>query len=491
MTRRFDYYRLLGVNRSASLEEIRQAYFLAAQRYHPDKNTSPGDTEYFLDVTEAYEILINQERRSKYDTELPPEEDSKPRLKQSVQFSRQKLLILDEPQLIYALLEVSHPQATMDLLEPTYNFCLVLDKSTSMQGRNMDLVKAAALEIMRRMKPGDYFSLVAFSDRAEQLIPASQSEELHRLETRIHMLQPSGGTEIFTGLDMGYQEVLKNLPRARLNHIILLTDGRTYGDEDACRQLANRAATQGIGISCLGIGSEWNDAFMDELVSITGGGCIYISEPRDIKKGLLERFEWLSRISIPDVQLNFTIPSGIVLCKAFRILPDSGELKNESPIILGSILKDASLKILMEFVVHPQEKRIDRVILLDGEITYPQINFNLMTYPEPVHWEREMGEENGGEVPPPAIMDALNNLRFYQLQELARLVAGEGDYTKASDHMHQLASHLLTRGEHEMARTALLEADLIQSNKAFSSRGRKAIKYGTRALIENSQGKNP
>jgi curved DNA-binding protein CbpA len=53
MTNKEDFYTLLGLRRNASAEDIRQAYFEAARRLHPDKNTAPGDTEFFLDIQEA------------------------------------------------------------------------------------------------------------------------------------------------------------------------------------------------------------------------------------------------------------------------------------------------------------------------------------------------------------------------------------------------------------------------------------------------------
>ena len=87
------------------------------------------------------------------------------------------------------------------------NVCLVIDRSTSLQGSNMDVVKATAIQIMRKMKPQDIFSVVAFSDRAETVIPASRSADLSKQEARIQMLQTSGGTEIFPGLEMGYTEI--------------------------------------------------------------------------------------------------------------------------------------------------------------------------------------------------------------------------------------------------------------------------------------------
>ncbi len=180
MTRKRDFYTLLGLTRNASADDIRKAYFDAAQRLHPDKNTTPGDTEFFLDIQEAYEVLSNPRKRAKYDAALPPEKPPDIPLDQRVLFSRQSLIRMTEPQLIYVLMEFSPPANSRTPSAPSLNLCLVLDRSTSMQGVNMDVVKATAIQIMRKMKPQDIFSVVAFSDRAEEIIPASRSTDLSK-----------------------------------------------------------------------------------------------------------------------------------------------------------------------------------------------------------------------------------------------------------------------------------------------------------------------
>src|SRR5512142_3390369 len=92
------YYALLGVARDASQEEIKRAYFEAARKLHPDKNTAAGETELFLDVQQAYEALSNPKRRAQYDATLPPEETPALPYTYKVLFSRPNLVRLDEPQ---------------------------------------------------------------------------------------------------------------------------------------------------------------------------------------------------------------------------------------------------------------------------------------------------------------------------------------------------------------------------------------------------------
>ena len=67
MARAADYYKTLGVDRKASQDEIKKAYRKLARQYHPDTNKEAGAEERFKQISEAYDVLGDPEKRKKYD----------------------------------------------------------------------------------------------------------------------------------------------------------------------------------------------------------------------------------------------------------------------------------------------------------------------------------------------------------------------------------------------------------------------------------------
>ncbi|MCX8197047.1 MAG: molecular chaperone DnaJ [Candidatus Micrarchaeota archaeon] len=67
MATKRDYYEILGVPRNATLQQIKDAYRNLALKYHPDRNKEPGAEEKFKEISEAYAVLSDPEKRAAYD----------------------------------------------------------------------------------------------------------------------------------------------------------------------------------------------------------------------------------------------------------------------------------------------------------------------------------------------------------------------------------------------------------------------------------------
>ena len=62
-----DYYKILGILKGASDDDVRKAYRKMALKFHPDKNKSAGAEEKFKEIAEAYEVLSDKRKREIYD----------------------------------------------------------------------------------------------------------------------------------------------------------------------------------------------------------------------------------------------------------------------------------------------------------------------------------------------------------------------------------------------------------------------------------------
>jgi Ca-activated chloride channel homolog len=481
MSAKLDHYRLLAIPREATPEEIRSAYFDAARHYHPDANPDPEAKEKFIEIQAAYEVLTNPEKRKAYDATLSKFAYT-PAISINVQYSRSSVPRLDEPQLAYVLLEIM-PTAELDESKrPPLHLALVLDRSTSMKGERMDMVKANVTQLVRKLSGKDILSVVAFSDRAEVLVPASKIHDAEKMIDRITMLECKGGTEIFQGLEAGVNQLRMRDAKNAIRHVILLTDGQTYGDEENCLELTREAAREGIIVSAMGIGNEWNDAFLDHLVSLSGGNTLFISTRRDLYKFMEQKVNSMGSIYASGLSFEFDLYPGAQLRYAIRLSPEVSPLPVFSPFMLGNLNYGRRQIVLLEFLLAEISKDASYARLANGYLRM-EVPSDRQKAELPLSFYRPVTDEISPELPPSDIVDAMARLTLYRLQERARTEVEAGNITQATRHLQYLATHLLSHGDRELAHTVLVEAEHISQSHRFSKDGDKQIKYGTRALL--------
>lgn len=490
MTLEFNPYNILGVPANADSDTIKIVYRRLAQRLHPDRNpNNPGAAAQFQHINAAYELLSDRVQREYYDKNFASkqqEADSEAYFTMRVTPSARSLMVIPEEQVIYLLAEVFPPPDARQIAveKPKLNLALVLDHSKSMEkdGR-MRRVKAAAHAIIEEMAANDIISVVTFNDYANTIIPATTVTDKAALRTRITMIEPAGSTEIFNGLNAGIKQVRKYLGPSMVNHVILLTDGRTFDDEAASIKLAQQAATEGISISTMGLGEEWNDKFLDDLASATGGNSMYINSVNKVVRFMNSHVRNLSQAFSDRMQISVAPDPNIRLEMAFQLLPQPQPLESSLGILpVSSLQAKRQISVLMQLQLpanlKPGFRSIARIvssglILRGGGKNYQTVSDLSM----------EVSEKAEKESPPQIILDALGKLTLYRMQEKAREAVERGDIEEATRRLENLATRLLEQGQPELAQQVLAEARSVAKTHAFTEQGSKTIKYHTRALV--------
>jgi Ca-activated chloride channel family protein len=481
----WDYYAILGVSPTSSEDDLRQAYRIAARRFHPDVNKAPGADLLFQDINTAYEVLSDARRRSEYDQVRRDRVDSVSHLQIDVHYSRYSLKPLREPQLLYVLAKIKPMLETMTLkTDAPLNLCLVIDRSKSMAGVRMQRVKNAAYRIIDECKSTDIISMVAFSDDAEVIVPAQRLTDPRAAKTMVSTIRADGATAILAGLRQGVGQLQRFRAPEYVNHLILITDGRTYGDEAECMQVATRAREDGIGISGMGIGEDWNDRFLDSLASETGGSSAYVNNVDAVAQFLHERIRSLATAYAERSRLVATPASDVSLSTITRLSPDAMTLPLESqPIPLGVIDGLAATSLLLQFHVNTDAAEHGEFFVgrlgLSGEVLGTGHHTERVTQDLTVDINGQDTEEN----PPPELLEALSKLMLYRLQDRAREAIEKGDVGQATRSLEFLATRLFEAGQDELGQAALNEAERVANTRVLSDEGAKQLKYGTRALL--------
>lgn len=478
-----DYYASLGVSPTATAAEIKRAYRQLVRQYHPDAPGAPKSTSLlFRLVQQAYEVLGDPQKRAQYDRErrrLKARDISPLALK--VTQSRTRLPLLKDGQKVYLLLELSPSTDELGSRMPL-NLCLVIDRSTSMQGARLQRVKEATNYIIDYLGSKDYFSLVTFSDRAEIVLPAQRGIDKAIAKSRVSMIYSSGGTEILQGLLAGLGQVERWQASQTINHLILLTDGQTYGDEDGCLAQAIEAAQRGISISTMGIGQDWNDKLLDEMASRSGGTSSYIDSASRITAVFRERIHGLGSIFARSLRLTLSPAKNTSITDVFRISPHIDRLdQTQIPMELGHMERDTPLGIVVELLV--QTREVGQSHLLTAMVEGDLVSLGLADEQVSAEVGVKVTAEQVVDQPiPPAIVGAMGKLAIFRMQEKTMAELEQGDVELASQRLETMATRLLNIGETELAKAVLLEAGRLVRTGHISPEGRKKIRYGTRSL---------
>jgi Mg-chelatase subunit ChlD len=193
---------------------------------------------------------------------------------------------------------------------PSLNLVLVVDCSGSMSGGNrMDRVRRGLMMLMERIRPSDRLSIVTFSDTAEVRLSACRKTDPKRIQTAINSLEPTRSTNLHAGLMLGYRIAKEQFDTERSNRVILLTDGIANVGEIDPEQIAKQSKAfnkQGIDLSTIGVGQDFNHDLLRELATAGKGAVHFVDDSSDLAKVFLDEFDSLLCPSARDIKLTIT-----------------------------------------------------------------------------------------------------------------------------------------------------------------------------------------
>jgi Ca-activated chloride channel family protein len=478
-----NYYDILKIDTDASEDQIRKAYRALVREHHPDVSSHPSSADIFHDIQEAYEVLGDPEQRRTYDRMRESEGlDKSSALSLRSMISHKFLLTNVEEQAFYTLIDIA-PAIDLPTSRLPLNLCLVLDRSTSMQGMRLQQVKEGTRQIIDRLNDDDALSLVVFGDRAEVILPSQRHIDKAMAKSVASTIQPSGGTEMLQGLMSGLNELDKHRTEDSVNHLILLTDGQTYGDEAGCIEKADWAGHNQVSLTTMGIGSDWNENLLDKMASLSGGSSVYIDSPRKVVEVFKSTIRSLSAVVARELTMGISTGAGVTLKEAFLVTPHIRRIDVDvDKAMLGPLGTGNDKTLLMEFRVGqeatPGKRRLLR-LTIDGDVPGRSDRRNW-------EWVEFFAEfvptiEGGMEIPS-TIVTALGKLAIFKMQEKAMVDLENGRISAATQRLETMATRLLNLGETDLARAALLEAGRLARTGDLSTEGRKKIRYGTRSL---------
>ena len=164
---------------------------------------------------------------------------------------------------------------------------LIIDKSSSMEGRKIELARLAAIGVVENLRPIDTVGVLIFDNSFQWAVPVRKADDRSAIKKLISGITPDGGTQIAPALTEAYQKILPQT--AVYKHIVLLTDG--ISEEGDSMALTREALANHVTISTVGLGQDVNRAFLEKVATSAEGKSYFLNDPSGLEQILLRDVE--------------------------------------------------------------------------------------------------------------------------------------------------------------------------------------------------------
>jgi Ca-activated chloride channel family protein len=234
------------------------------------------------------------------------------------------------------------------------NVAFVIDRSGSMRGARIAQAREAAAAAVRRLDKNDIASVVIFDDKIDLLVQAQPVDDHAAFIDRIRQIDTRGSTAIHGGVTEGAQQVRHNLDPRRLNRVVLLSDGQANvgprRPEDFAK-LGRELLTQGISVSTIGLGNQYNEDLMLALARASDGNHSYVGDTTDLIQVFNKEFDDVLASCAQTVSIDVELKPGV---RVVRALSRDGKIEGQTAQFqLNQVYAATEHYVLMEVEVDP------------------------------------------------------------------------------------------------------------------------------------------
>lgn len=243
------------------------------------------------------------------------------------------------------------------------NLALVIDKSGSMSGERIERARQAALEAVRRLGADDMVSLVAFDSGVRTLIPAQRVGDGAAIADAIEGIMASGGTNLHGGVVAGAEELRRHIEEGYTHRVILLSDGQAnVGPQtpEALGSLGARLVRDGISVTTIGLGLDFNEDLMTRLARRSDGNTYFVENSRDLGRIFKEELGDVLSIVARRITVEVDFPAGV---RPVRLVGREGRIEDGRAFFeLNQLYGGQEKFALVEVEVTPAKARDSREI---------------------------------------------------------------------------------------------------------------------------------
>lgn len=210
------------------------------------------------------------------------------------------------------------------------NVCILIDTSGSMSGERLEYAKTGANELINRLGPSDYVTIVDFSDSPITVVSSTKVENKEEILAKISQIRVRGSTGLHAGLKSAYAELQKSTDVDSVKRIILLTDGHPTDVDDKSPlypQLATKMRESGISIISLGISEGYNEHLLMLLSQNSNGSWYHITTPDTIPGIFSSEIVNMSTVLLTKPEISMTAIDGVELFDLMKAEPNIHEIQ--------------------------------------------------------------------------------------------------------------------------------------------------------------------